>query len=580
MEDIFKPAGDKEIQGRKDYTVGIANALLDDLKDVLPKRYPDMSLVKFSERFLHLKKRGKRTIVIHTGDDFIEVLLGGGVAGGGEKGLHKVWDIPMSEGDKEDVYAFIDKLTRKKGFPKLQEAIDKKKLGQCYILSGRYVMDHPDYKLVHGTITRKDGYTIQHAWTEKQTQVGKYPMVMVYDPVMDLELPWDAYERLLGAKVEKKYTAEQMGITMLKAKHWGPWELTEDIFKPASSQDVASRKEELMSRPYIKYGQELLDMVKKAFPKVEIRSDIIEEGDFFIEAFITEPQRPADQHTPFAVWVYEDGKTMVLRDVYSRSEEVVGDFTIDYPAKRLLELVLKPIMREKRLMEGLSKKIYEDIFKPATQKDLANRAYDQWKLGRPFPFLQHIDPAEVLAKGYGAVKGVQHDPQESSEIWLKHGAEVIINYDEDEVAKEYLEEIPSMTKEYNESGKTAEEWIKSIKGALIEYSGYSGNEDPAYFWGGNFSYVVFNYEQAQYVVMDSKVMEGDFESFWGVLSIGDPKQEIANTMGYESGDFDQMVDDMERWYDSGGEIVKDPPDPNTDPMQMRFPFMDEPADRR
>lgn len=580
MEDIFKPAGDKEIQGRKDYTVGIANALLDDLKEVLPKKYPDMSLVKFSERFLHLKKRGKRTIVIHTGDDFIEVLLGGGVAGGGEKGLHKVWDIPMSEGDKEDVYAFIDKLTRKKGFPKLQEAIDKKKLGQCYILSGRYVMDHPDYKLVHGTITRKDGYTIQHAWTEKQTQVGKYPMVMVYDPVMDLELPWDAYERLLGAKVEKKYTAEQMGITMLKAKHWGPWELTEDIFKPASSQDVASRKEELMSRPYIKYGQELLDMVKKAFPKVEIRSDIIEEGDFFIEAFITEPQRPADQHTPFAVWVYEDGKTMVLRDVYSRSEEVVGDFTIDYPAKRLLELVLKPIMREKRLMEGLSKKIYEDIFKPATQKDLANRAYDQWKLGRPFPFLQHIDPAEVLAKGYGAVKGVQHDPQESSEIWLKHGAEVIINYDEDEVAKEYLEEIPSMTKEYNESGKTAEEWIKSIKGALIEYSGYSGNEDPAYFWGGNFSYVVFNYEQAQYVVMDSKVMEGDFESFWGVLSIGDPKQEIANTMGYESGDFDQMVDDMERWYDSGGEIVKDPPDPNTDPMQMRFPFMDEPADRR
>lgn len=479
-EDIFKPAGDKEIQGRKDYTVGIANALLYELKDVLPKKYPDMSLVEFSARFLHLKMRGKRTIVIHTGDDFIEVLLGGGVAGGGENGLHKVWDIPMSESDKEDIYAFIDKLTRKKGFPKLQEAI-----------------------------------------------------------------------------------------------------VTEDIFEPAGSQDVASRKEELMSRPYIKYGQELLGMVKKAFPKVEVRSDINEAGEFFIEAFITEPQRPADQHTPFTVWIYEDGKTMVLRDVYSRSEEVVGDFTIDYPAKRLLELVLKPIMREKRLMEGsLSRKIYEDIFKPATQKDLANRAYDQWKLGRPFPFLQHIDPAEVLAKGYGAVKGIIYDKQERSEIWVKHGAEVIINYDEDEVAKEYLEEIPSMTKEYNESGKTAEEWIKSFPGALFEYSGYSGNEDPAYFWGGNFSYVVFNYEQAQYVVMDSKVMEGDFESFWSAMSIGEPNTEIAHNMGYDTGDYDQMINDIERWYDSGGEIVKDPPDPNTDPMQMRFPFMDEPADRR
>jgi hypothetical protein len=334
---------------------------------------------------------------------------------------------------------------------------------------------------------------------------------------------------------------------------------------------------------------------------------------------------------------------MVLRDVYTAREDVVGTFSVEYPKRALVNNVLKPIMRNKGLAEDIFKPagkedmadrikhqykagdiltfraggrakvlevlpdglsvldldrgdegvitwdelgaigrlgmVIEDIFKPASPEDLKKREYEKWQKGRPFPFLQHIDPEEVLAKGYGSVKGIPFDPQERSEIWIKHGVEVNIYYDEDVVAKDYLEVIPSMTKDYNESGKTAEEWIKTLPGALIEYSGYSGNEDPAYFWGGNFSYVVFNYDQAQYVIMDDKVMEGSFEDFWSTMTPGDSKSETAMLMGYDDSDYDLMVKDIEKWYESDGEIVKDPPDPNTDPMQMRFPFMDEPPAR-
>jgi len=925
FEDIFKPAEYSDIKARTDYVCNATNSFADELKKALPNKYPGYKLVVHNNNFMRLIKKGKDNIVIHHGcsiEPFIEVYLS-------HLGTHTMWNFPLREGQKEEIYAFIDKLVSKSegsvkakkivedifkpadtgeivgrlksrhknlvdtlkpgtkikyeyydgpgpyndyteygevisvhnrrppypgssgapdtivdvlmyptenqkqrvynlrpdDFEVINESIDPKKLGKCFILSGRYVLEHPDSKLVHGTITRKDGYTIEHGWTEKQTQMGKYNVTMVYDPVLDLELPWDAYERMLGAKVKKKYDAEQMGISMLKAKNWGPWEdIKEDIFTPASEEDVASRREEMMSKPMYKYGKELLEILKGTFwyPALEFNSDVIEDGQFFIEAHYTSPNY---HHTPFSIWI-DNNSVMVLRDVYTKEESIAGRFTTDYPARTLVNNVIKPIMREiPRLKEDIFKpasrkevskrkeemfsslkkkkevvysyadrlasaleeaglmafrredddlqvpfvwiklskfiqgfpsdqkhiaeigvlfrddytggisetstsiwqiwmedpvnrdielmsrtyylpadnppplepivkeiasyrpefirprrfdtpgvkedvfkpatekdlvdrkelevdkykkewpigtmiknywgdtgsiikhggkdadgfpgvyiqwdgvpatdsrrdasgtdfyswkvwqarvdrddmkritnKVVEDIFKPATQKDLSTRAYQQWQLGRPFPFLQHIDPQEVLSKGYGSVKGVAFDKQERSEIWVKHGVEINIYYDEDEVMKEYLELIPSMTKEYNESGKTAEEWMKSIGGHLM-YSGYSGNEDTYYFWGGKFSYVVFSYDNTVYAVIDDKVLEGDFDSFWSAMSIGAPEQEIANIMGYDTGDYELMVKDIEKWYESEGQIVKDDPDPNTNPMQMRFPFMDDP----
>lgn len=53
------------------------------------------------------------------------------------------------------------------------------RLGQCYVLSGRYVMDHQESILVHGSIngrrwTGKD-FDNPHAWVEDGDEI--------YDPV-------------------------------------------------------------------------------------------------------------------------------------------------------------------------------------------------------------------------------------------------------------------------------------------------------------------------------------------------------------------------------------------------------------
>lgn len=100
-----------------------------------------------------------------------------------------------------------------------------KRLGKCYELSGRFAMNNPDWTLVHGTITRQDGsgYTIKHAWVEKKEKFDQYEVLWVFDPVWDNKLPWEAYERLVGAKVGKRYPYEKLMEKLAKEQNWGPW---------------------------------------------------------------------------------------------------------------------------------------------------------------------------------------------------------------------------------------------------------------------------------------------------------------------------------------------------------------------
>jgi len=94
------------------------------------------------------------------------------------------------------------------------------RLGQCYVLSGRYILGNDNAILVHGTIngirwTGKD-FNNPHAWIEENGEV--------YDPVMDWRLPIDAYYGMMQAKPLKKYDSEQASINMLNYNHWGPWD--------------------------------------------------------------------------------------------------------------------------------------------------------------------------------------------------------------------------------------------------------------------------------------------------------------------------------------------------------------------
>ena len=102
----------------------------------------------------------------------------------------------------------------------------KERLGNCYSLSGKYVMNNLEWDLIHGTITEQveGGRTIGHAWVENTETHHGHDIKMIYDPVWDKKLPWDAYERFVGAKEEQRYTRAEMVKIILEQQNWGPWD--------------------------------------------------------------------------------------------------------------------------------------------------------------------------------------------------------------------------------------------------------------------------------------------------------------------------------------------------------------------
>lgn len=101
----------------------------------------------------------------------------------------------------------------------------KENLGQCYILSGRYVMSHSDSTLIHGSVNGNN-----HAWVEMiknipdNTTGGEYPLEVVFDPVMGEEYPKEYYYKELNAQITKQYSSEEVMKTMVQYNHWGPWD--------------------------------------------------------------------------------------------------------------------------------------------------------------------------------------------------------------------------------------------------------------------------------------------------------------------------------------------------------------------
>ena len=107
-----------------------------------------------------------------------------------------------------------------------------RRLGRCYELSGRYVLCHRDWLLVHGRVSvaafpaeegddrppSRNGidFAISHAWCEKGD--------LVYDPVLDRTYPSAEYYARLAAGVCAKYTHEEMCEKMIRVKVWQPWD--------------------------------------------------------------------------------------------------------------------------------------------------------------------------------------------------------------------------------------------------------------------------------------------------------------------------------------------------------------------
>jgi hypothetical protein len=97
----------------------------------------------------------------------------------------------------------------------------KRRLGKCFQLAGRYIFDHPDVILIHGTINGSHlcnvpDFDNPHAWIEGGDEV--------YDLVLDQRLPKDVYYQIMHAKIKKRYTQNEMNKLVLRTGHWGPWE--------------------------------------------------------------------------------------------------------------------------------------------------------------------------------------------------------------------------------------------------------------------------------------------------------------------------------------------------------------------
>ena len=102
--------------------------------------------------------------------------------------------------------------------------------GDCYMANGRFVMrkmNEPDenkWRLCHGVgILRTDGKPFGHCWAEKGN--------MVHDESngKDINLDKRVYYALGNIPVKGykiyKYKPQQVGIKMVRNKHWGPWDL-------------------------------------------------------------------------------------------------------------------------------------------------------------------------------------------------------------------------------------------------------------------------------------------------------------------------------------------------------------------
>lgn len=92
------------------------------------------------------------------------------------------------------------------------------RLGRCYELAAKFVMENPSWSLVHGFITDKfgnSGNTIDHAWAMKDG--------WRYDAVLDIEFLDNVFDALFFPENLVIYPSIEMTQRIYNSCHWGPW---------------------------------------------------------------------------------------------------------------------------------------------------------------------------------------------------------------------------------------------------------------------------------------------------------------------------------------------------------------------
>lgn len=99
----------------------------------------------------------------------------------------------------------------------------RSRLGKCYELSGRYLMDHRgNANLVHGSIEGLGNPRIKHAWVEVLGRDGK--VTGIYEPITNAIQHPASFGAFFNAHVDRRYPAMVALAAMVKIGHFGPWD--------------------------------------------------------------------------------------------------------------------------------------------------------------------------------------------------------------------------------------------------------------------------------------------------------------------------------------------------------------------
>lgn len=95
----------------------------------------------------------------------------------------------------------------------------KNRLGRCFELNYKFVVDNQEWSLVHGYITDirgKQPVTVHHAWSKKGN--------LIYDAVLDAEMDYKVYYHFYRHEERYVYTAMEAIEISMRDRTYGNWE--------------------------------------------------------------------------------------------------------------------------------------------------------------------------------------------------------------------------------------------------------------------------------------------------------------------------------------------------------------------
>ncbi len=91
------------------------------------------------------------------------------------------------------------------------------RVGRCYELGWRYLLDRKQGTLVHGVVfAGEPAQWINHAWVELNDEV--------YEPQHGEVFSKESFYRAFQAKPAQRYTWEEAAILAVRTHNYGPWQ--------------------------------------------------------------------------------------------------------------------------------------------------------------------------------------------------------------------------------------------------------------------------------------------------------------------------------------------------------------------